>query len=59
MSPTQRSLPDNTQHSQETYKKLKVKVTLVQALRLFAGLTANRGSRGIAVPLLDHSTRRG
>jgi len=37
----------------------KVKVTLVQALRLCTGRTAHRGSRGIALPFLDHGTRRG
>jgi hypothetical protein len=36
----------------------KVKVTLVQALRLCTGRTAHRGSRGIALPFHDHSTRR-
>ena len=40
-------------------KKVKVKVTLVQALRLCTGRTAHRGSRGIALPFLDHGTRRG
>jgi len=39
--------------------KVKVKVTLVQALRLCTGCTAHRGSRGIALPFLDHGTRRG
>jgi len=39
--------------------KVKVKCTLVQALRLCAGRTAHRGSRGIALPFLDHGTRRG
>jgi hypothetical protein len=38
--------------------KLKVKVTVVQALRLCTGRTAHRGSRGIALPFLDHGTRR-
>ena len=37
----------------------KVKCTLVQALRLCTGCTAHRGSRGIALPFLDHGTRRG
>jgi hypothetical protein len=37
----------------------KVKVTLVQALRLCTGRTAHSGSRGIALPLLGHDTRRG
>jgi hypothetical protein len=38
--------------------KGKVKVTLVQALRLCTGRTTQRGSRGIALPFLDHGTRR-
>jgi hypothetical protein len=38
--------------------KLKVKCTLVQALRLCTGRTAQRGSRGIAVPFHDHGTRK-
>jgi len=37
----------------------KVKCTLVQALRLCKGRTANRGSRSIALIFLDHGTRRG
>jgi hypothetical protein len=39
--------------------KLKVKCTLVQALRLCTGRTAHRGSRGIALLFHDHGTRRG
>jgi len=35
-----------------------VKCTLVRALRLCTGRTANRGSRGIALLFLDHGTRR-
>ena len=38
--------------------KVKVKVTLVQALRLCTGSTAHRGSRGIALPFHDHGTGR-
>ena len=38
---------------------IKVKVTLVQALRLCTGRTVYRRSRGIALPFLDHGTRRG
>ena len=38
--------------------KVKVKVTLVQALRLCTGRTAYRGSRGIALPFHDHGTTR-
>ena len=41
-----------------TYK-VKVKCTLVQALRLCIGRTPHRGSRGIALPVHDHGTRRG
>ena len=39
--------------------KLKVKCTLLQALRLCTGRTAHRGSRGIALLFLDHGIRRG
>ena len=39
--------------------KVKVKRTVVQALRLCTGRTAHRGSRGIALPFHDHGTRRG
>jgi len=35
------------------------KSTPVQALRLCTGRTAHSGSRGIALPFLDHRTRRG
>ena len=41
------------------FGKKKLKVTLVQALRLCTGRTAHRGSRGIAVLFHDHGTRRG
>ena len=44
------------------YLKVNVKVVkciLVQALRLYTGHTAHRGSRGIALPFHDHGTRRG
>jgi len=37
---------------------VKIKYTLVQALRRCTGSTARRGSRGTAVPFLDHGTRR-
>ena len=36
-----------------------IKWTLVQALRLCTGRTAHRENRGIALPFLDHGTRRG
>ena len=39
--------------------KVKLKVTLVQALRLCTGRTAHRESRGIALPFDDHGTRKG
>jgi hypothetical protein len=39
--------------------KVKIKCTLVQALRLCTGLTAHRGSRGITLPFHDHGTRSG
>jgi hypothetical protein len=39
-------------------KFVKVKCTLVQALRLCTGRAAHRGSRGIALPFHDHGTRR-
>ena len=38
---------------------VKVKCTLVQALRLCTVRMAHRGSRGIALPFHDHGTRRG
>ena len=37
----------------------KVKCTLIQALRLCTVRTVHRGNRGIALPFLDHGTRRG
>ena len=39
--------------------KVKVKCTLLQALRLCTGCTAHRGSSSIALPCHDHGTRRG
>jgi len=39
--------------------KVKVKCTVVQALKLCTGCTAHRGSRGIALLFLDHGTRKG
>ena len=39
--------------------KVKIKCTLVQVLRLCTGCKAHSGSRGIALPFLDHGTRRG
>jgi len=43
----------------ERVKKGRVKCTLAQALRLCTGCMAHRGSRGIALLFLEHSTRRG
>jgi len=43
----------------DVYNILKVKCTLVQALRLCTGRTAHRRSRGITLLFLDHGTRRG
>ena len=45
--------------SRPKYSRVKVKCTLVQALRLCTGRTAHRGSRGIALPFHDHGTTRG
>jgi len=39
--------------------KVKVMVTVEQALRLCTGCTAHRGSRGMALLFYDHGTRRG
>jgi len=39
--------------------KVKVKVALVQALRLCTGRTAHRGSRGTVLLFHDHGIRRG
>ena len=38
--------------------QLKVKCTLVQAMRLCTGRTAHRGSRGIDLTIFDHGARR-
>jgi hypothetical protein len=40
-------------HLYLSYEKVKVKCTLVQALRLCTGSMAHRGSRGIALPYLE------
>ena len=45
-------------HICKSLVKVKVKCTLVQALRLCTGRTAHRGSRGIALLFHDHGTRR-
>jgi hypothetical protein len=39
--------------------KVKVKYTLIQALRLCTGRTVYRGSRDIAILFYDLGTRRG
>jgi len=44
---------------EDVYNSIKVKFTLVQALRLCTGRTAHRESRGIALPFLDNGSRRG
>ena len=43
---------------QPTLELVKVKIALVQALRLCTGRTAHRGIIGIALPFHDHGTRR-
>ena len=45
--------------SSSVWVKLKVKVTLAQALRLCTGRTAHRGSRGIALLFHENGTKRG
>ena len=42
-----------------SFREKKLKVTLVQALRLCTVRTAHRGSRGIALLFHDHDTRKG
>ena len=51
-----RFVPEN---KSSTMVNLKVKCTLVQALRLCRDRTAHKGSRVIALLFLDHGTRRG
>jgi len=46
-------------NSTNLFKKIKVKCTLAEALRLCIGRTAHRWSRGIVLLFLDHGTRRG
>ena len=43
----------------QAFMSSKVKVTLVQALRLCTGCTVHRGSKGIALIFHDHGTRSG
>ena len=52
-------LGDKNKETTCTTEKVKVKCTLVQALRLCTGRTAHRESRGIALLFHDHGTRRG
>ena len=47
-----------TPEIQSRYKG-KVNFTLIQSLRICTGRNALRGSRGIALPFLDHGARRG
>jgi hypothetical protein len=44
---------------EKTLCMVKVKCTLVQALRLYTGRTAHMESRGIALLFYDHDTRMG
>jgi len=53
------NFPDCLRMWKRPIKMVKVKVTLLQALRLCTGRTAHRGSRGIAILFHDHGTRRG
>ena len=54
-----RTFPDCLIHTYVMAEKLKVKCTLVQALRFCTGRKAHRGSRGIVLLFLEHGTRRG
>jgi hypothetical protein len=46
-------------HEMHVANKVKIKCTIVQALRFCRDRTAHRESRGIALPFHDHGTRRG
>jgi hypothetical protein len=50
---------EHTVYMYITLTEKKVKITLVQALRLCTGRTAHWGSSGIALLFHDHGTRRG
>jgi hypothetical protein len=50
---------DQTQNAVMKEVNVKVKCTLVQALRLYTGRMAHRGSRGVALLFLDNGTRKG
>ena len=52
-------LPGREADNTYARSKVKIKCTLVQALRLYTGRTAHRGSRGIALLFHEHGTRRG
>jgi hypothetical protein len=49
----------NVHHHLTSRLRIKVKCTLVQALRLCTGRTAHRESRGTVLPFHDYGTRRG
>jgi len=51
-------VPNSKHKHQVGQYKVKVKRTLVQAIRLCTGCTAHRGSRGIALLFHDHGIRR-
>jgi hypothetical protein len=55
----QQKYPSHQELKHGSVNKKKIKCTLVQALRLCTGHMARRGSRGIALLFLDHSTKRG
>jgi hypothetical protein len=55
---TNTSLSISLKFYNNSSEPVKVKCTLVQALRLCTGCTAHRGSRGIALFFHDHGTRR-
>jgi len=57
-SPTLRDV-SGTEPARLSIFMVKVKCTLLQAPWLCTGRAAHGGSRGIALPFLDHGTRRG
>jgi hypothetical protein len=50
---------DDTENTLHANTNKKVKFSLVQALRLYTGRIAHRGSRGIAILFHDHFTTGG
>jgi hypothetical protein len=54
-----RAIPEDFKFLSSTGVKVKVKVTLLQALMFCTSHVARRGCRGIAVLFHDHGTRRG